>query len=865
MRMRMTSSRTISLLLLAAALASFPAARAQAYIERVYSLEEVLAESNHVLLGRIEKVEGAKRLVIAALERALKGKLEYRRVKMNIGLGPGDQAEYLIKRLRPGEPLVLFYQRDGESIQALAHAADTWFQLFATHQGDTEKVWWRFTHLEVYMGRTYDGGTAALATLTADAIAGRRALPAPDPKVPKLDIRKPRGRVSDSQPAGAAAAAAATGGAASSTAAVASWTVAVPRAAPWKLLKGTRPAPESWRESGFDDASWAGGAAPFGYGDPPFGTALDDMEKTVGKAAARPGYTTLYLRKSFEVADPERVAAAEVAVDYDDGFVLWLNGKEALAANGPAGARPFDAVAPAQHESGAYEAFAIEDPRRLLVRGRNTVAVQVFNASPTSSDLKLDLELKLGAGKAGAGGFRRLVDLAAPSGEARGIACADFDGDEKLDLFFSRGERSLLLVNEGGGFRERAADLGIAAGARAAAWADHDGDGHLDLLTNAFGLFTAAGGGLRDDSQLLSPPAAARRNPEGAGWIDFDGNGLPDILITNGEHGILLLENPAGGGGGAGGGFRDVSARAGLGPGGFGAGNGDFVAFSDYDGDGYTDFLYNLGSGVLARNQGDGTFRLDREAGVEIPGASAEKAEKRGAAFADFDADGDLDLFIPAPGKAGDAARPRLYRNENDGTFRNVLEEAGDLAAIPGGSFSAVWGDVMNDGSLDLFVCFASGSSRLYAGDGAGRFRDLTEETAGLDGLAPAYGAALADLDEDGDLDLALNLERKVVVALNELAVRPGSGSLEVRVGARRGAVGCVVRLEGEKGRPLGLRELGLAEGAGGQAPPRAHFGAAPGMYRVSVALSDGRVAARAVEVKGPGTVITLNDKDFSE
>ena len=105
------------------------------------------------------------------------------------------------------------------------------------------------------------------------------------------------------------------------------------------------------------------------------------------------------------------------------------------------------------------------------------------------------------------------------------------------------------------------------------------------------------------DSRLL--PVPTRRNSEGAGWIDYNADGRPDILITNGEHGICLFENtgknPTR--------FRDVSAKAGLGPKGIGAGNGDFIVVFDYDADGYADFFYNLGRGLLVRNQCNGSFK----------------------------------------------------------------------------------------------------------------------------------------------------------------------------------------------------------------------------------------------------------------
>ncbi len=127
-------------------------------------------------------------------------------------------------------------------------------------------------------------------------------------------------------------------------------------------------------------------------------------------------------------------------------------------------------------------------------------------------------------------------------------------------------------------------------------------------------------------------------------------------------------------------------------------------AFFDYDGDGWMDiYLVNYGTSdfhkpeappqnALYRNNGDGTFRdVTREAGV---GAGTFGM---GAAAGDYDNDGDADLYVTAYGRA------ILYRNNGDKTFSNVTEEAG--LAAPGWTTSAVWFDYDNDGLLDLFVC----------------------------------------------------------------------------------------------------------------------------------------------------------------
>ena len=448
----------------------------------------------------------------------------------------------------------------------------------------------------------------------------------------------------------------------------------------------------------------------------------------------------------------------------------------------------------------------------------------------------------------GKGGFHRQVVFKLRSGgEVRAVSWIDVNGDETLDLFACRGYANALFVNQGKSFKDIAAQFGLRGRSRTGTWADYNGDGHPDLLTSNFELYTNVGGKFRNDSKLLRPPR--RRNPEGAGWIDYNGDGRPDILITNGEYGIQLFENT----GRAPAWFRDVSGKAGLGRKGLGAGNGDFVAFFDYDGDGYTDFLYNLGGGILAHNEGNGTFKLDKRSGIRLDNRTYQK---RGVAVGDYDNDGDLDLFIPGPRVA------QLYRNNNDGTFTNVLKSCGDPVKETDPSFAAAWGDVNGDGHLDLFVCHTTGSTRLYVGDGRGRFRDVSAQ-AGVKALSPAYGAAFADADGDGDLDLAVNLNDRVVLAMNDMTPPKKHGALLVRPNVRKGIIGAVVRVLDEQGKLRGMRELTGAESCGGQATPVAHFGLPYGKAKVTVALSNGRAAQKTVTIGAKPTRLTIADGEF--
>lgn len=162
----------------------------------------------------------------------------------------------------------------------------------------------------------------------------------------------------------------------------------VPRGARWRHLEGRSEASTPtwlWRSPEHDDSSWAEGAAPFGYGDPPYGTLLADMMGS---------HSTVFLRRSFGAPEGAVVSSLAILADYDDGFIAWINGVEVARAGAPEGEPLHTSLAASNHESGAYERFALPDPGTYLVEGENAIAVQVFNVGLGSSDLKIDVELQ---------------------------------------------------------------------------------------------------------------------------------------------------------------------------------------------------------------------------------------------------------------------------------------------------------------------------------------------------------------------------------------------------------------------------------------------------------------------------------------
>ncbi|MSU35684.1 MAG: hypothetical protein EXS36_11350 [Pedosphaera sp.] len=155
--------------------------------------------------------------------------------------------------------------------------------------------------------------------------------------------------------------------------------------ATWRFFPGhaeaSSPDHTAWRRSQFDDRAWAAGPAPFFFGESFTGTELRDM----------PGhYSSVYLRHTFTVEDPPSIGELTLHVLSDDGFVAWINGKEIARYNVPDGELSATALSgPALPEPLAYEDLTLPEPWKLLVPGKNVLAIHAFNASLNSPDFIL--------------------------------------------------------------------------------------------------------------------------------------------------------------------------------------------------------------------------------------------------------------------------------------------------------------------------------------------------------------------------------------------------------------------------------------------------------------------------------------------
>ena len=145
----------------------------QAFIARHYTLQEVLAECSNVVFGTVTSVNQKRMTAKVKVEENLKGESDFQEIKINLSTGQGNFPQKMIKKFKAGKPIIIFYKKEGRRIPSLGYVDDTWFQTFAQDRSDKSRVWWNFTHIEIYMHRTYKGSTPDFQKLVRDTLAGR--------------------------------------------------------------------------------------------------------------------------------------------------------------------------------------------------------------------------------------------------------------------------------------------------------------------------------------------------------------------------------------------------------------------------------------------------------------------------------------------------------------------------------------------------------------------------------------------------------------------------------------------------------------------------------------------------------------------
>jgi len=466
---------------------------------------------------------------------------------------------------------------------------------------------------------------------------------------------------------------------------------------------------------------------------------------------------------------------------------------------------------------------------------------------------------------------------------AGGAMVEDFDGDGLLDVVTSSmhvQQNMTYKHNDGDGkFSDRTVEsrLDDQLGGLECVAADYDNDGDPDILVlrGAWlfddgrmrpSLLRNDGRGVFTDVTRAAGVAEPAAPTQAGAWADFDNDGDVDLFIGHesrvevgdpkGNYPSRLFRNNGNGT------FTDVAAAAGVSCNSYVKG----AAAGDFDNDGWTDlYVSNVGPNKLFRNNGNLTFT-----DVTVAAGVAEPAGRSFATwFFDYDNDGWLDIFVGAfdatladtcadyLGLPDKASRPRLYRNNGNGTFTNLALEMGlDRPILPMG---ANFGDLDNDGWLDVYLTTGDPTldtlvpNLMFRNDGGKKFQDVTR-AGGFGHLQKGHGVAFADLDNDGDQDVFHQIGGfyNADGFRNALYLNPGHGhhhlTLLVRgVKSNRGGIGA--RIEMTVQTPNGPRKIHRAVGS------VSSFGGSP-VSRQHIGLGDATAIPR-LQIRWPATGTT--------
>lgn len=417
----------------------------------------------------------------------------------------------------------------------------------------------------------------------------------------------------------------------------------------------------------------------------------------------------------------------------------------------------------------------------------------------------------------GNGRFEDVSARAGIGGHGYGMGCTagDYDGDGKVDLYVTCYGSSILWHNNGDGtFRDVTAEAGVnnTGWGTSCGFVDIDGDGDLDLFVVNYVRW-------KKETEI------ACKSPYGERDYCAPNN-------YNAPAQCVLYINDGNGH------FHDGSAAAGLGA---AFGNGLGLAFADFDGDGRTD-VYVSNDGMpnqLWMNRGGGKLvdeALVRGCAVNRNGASQASM---GTLVADFDQDGDPDVFIT--NLRGESTT--LYDNDGKGNLRDVSARTGMMTASqPFTGFGDGAFDFDLDGVIDLFVVngrvgfwkpyysqedLYAEPKQLFRGIDGKRFEELPHGGLPADLLGTSRGAAFADYDDDGLIDVAVNENNGELRLLHNVAPRKGHW-VELDVRNRAGAPALAAHVTLQAGGRALQREVHVCSSYCSADDPRLHIGLGP-------------------------------------
>jgi hypothetical protein len=796
---------------------------ARAYVEAPHSLGQVIALSSNIMVLRVEQVDKTKNLIVYRKVRDLKGKHPTDIVRHNIGRGGFNPREwqYSMDWAEVGKTAI-FFHNGGASETCLG---TYWYQAYAG--GD----WWNLSHGEPYLLRSFAGNVEKLAAAVTEIVAGREVVVPCMVDGNKDDLHLRRARI--------------------------------------QRVKASLKLDYNPKR---DFVGWGG----------------EDFRRLQGMA----GFTHY---SAVARVDPEAQAISAVDINGDGKADVCLAGagRIALLQNGGESLNEVSMPGATGGRAAVWADYNDDGKPDLLL------------ATPTGPKLYTNL----------GGTFRDDTHLLPhePAYNLTAAAWLDHDGDGRPDLLLGNGFHGLRLYRNKGPVDPGAAPLRLGTWWYIGPFPNSNGQGFATAYPPEKDLNrTHKHGGKNGEEAiwregkfndgeinnlaLFRPDnnvnavvylhreiecAKAMELPISLGsddnltvWLNgqkvlaenVDRACAPDqnhvvLRLKAGKNDLLLKVGQGSGEWAfyfrtAGAipravtwGFEDVSSAIGLGSEGIGSTlKGDTLTVCDVNGDGRPDFLYGAGSGILALNTPRG-FVEAKDSGI------AYRAGRIGPVFGDYDHDGRPDLFIPQ------ADGCKLFHNEGDGRFSDVTEKAG-LKSFTAVAAGAAWGDVDNDGHLDLVVGCLRGPNRFFRNKGDGSFEDATDAIGLGQRIFNTQAVCLVDLNNDGVLDFVFNNEGQescVLLGNPEFAAKRTPVTLQIK--GKGGVIGSRVKVLDGSGKVQGTCFVSGGDGRGGQAAPAAHFALPPGKYRVEVRYSGGDRRAREIVVASTHLRGVLDDQ----
>jgi len=401
-----------------------------------------------------------------------------------------------------------------------------------------------------------------------------------------------------------------------------------------------------------------------------------------------------------------------------------------------------------------------------------------------------------------------------------GVAAADYDNDGMVDIYITALGGNTLYRNLGGGrFADVTSKSGVGASgfSTGAMWFDYDKDGHLDLFVARYIdwsepkdlyctldgmhksyctpesykgqsaiLYRNRGDGTFEDASERAGIANPSSKALGVAMLDFDADGWPDVFVANDTQPNKLFRNNGNGT------FTDVGVAAGVAfteAGAARAGMG--VDAADYDRSGRPSLVIgNFSNEMIAlyHNEGAGLFVDDAPASTI--GQASLLTLTFSCFFFDYDLDGFLDIFAANGHVADDIERvqprvrysqpPHLFRNLGGRKFEDVGAKLGGALQQSRVARGAAYGDIDNDGDLDLLMTTNNGPAVLLRNNGGNRSRYLRVRTIGTRSNRDGIGAKVTLTLRSGARNWTVVRTGSSYCSQSELPLTFGLGQSEV-------------------------------------------------------------------------------------